>query len=73
MDERTLCNLSNGIVATCDGAGWKYEEVEKHCSAATKATHRHGCMFLCSNARCDSIGAADLAMKKLQKRNLMFC
>jgi len=67
MTERTLCNLSNGMISRCDGADWYWEDMKKHCDSATKATHRHGCMFLREDARCDSVDAQDLAMKLMKK------
>ena len=68
MTEKTLCNLSNGIVAVCDGACFEFAKQERLCSGALEATHRSGCAHLCEpNNRCDSLIAQDLAMQELKK------
>ena len=63
MDDKTLCNLNNRIIALCDGDGWSFDDQVEDCTSAVKATHADRCMFLCDNGRCDSHNAQDIAVK----------
>jgi hypothetical protein len=66
MSNNTLCNLSNGITAVCDGADWEYDEQKKYCNGAhAPHTKSNKCIHLCDNERCDSYIAQDIAIKKL--------
>jgi len=68
MSGKTLCNLSDRLVAQCDGCGWGYDEQKKYCDGATmKHTKSDACIHLWGT-RCDSWVAQDIAVE-IQKRS----